>query len=260
MIDCELASNFITKVSTFTKYNINIMDAKGTIIASKDEDRIGKYHEIAFNLIQSGESFVEVFEDDDYLGVKRGISVLIYDEGKPAGVLGMTGDPETVHEIAFAMKASFELFLQYEREIKKKISQQTSEERLYEILFSEVRPNPEKLESMAIAAGYSAKLVRIPILFVLGTEQGKEDVFQQIQTALSVQDMCWDIDKNHVLLYKALAGDSQRILSSWREEIQAFLTELYSKNVFEKALVGSLQYRLHYYKEGENYCLSLIHI
>ena len=47
MLDKILAERFIDKISEFTEYNVNIMNEKGIIIASKDKDRIGGFHEIA---------------------------------------------------------------------------------------------------------------------------------------------------------------------------------------------------------------------
>lgn len=43
MLDNFLAEKFIKKAGESTEYNINIMDEKGVIIASKDAERIGNF-------------------------------------------------------------------------------------------------------------------------------------------------------------------------------------------------------------------------
>ncbi|NLP33927.1 MAG: hypothetical protein GX359_01895 [Clostridiales bacterium] len=51
MIDTVFAERFIERVTEFTNYNVNIMNQEGIIIASKDKERIGSFHEIAYRII-----------------------------------------------------------------------------------------------------------------------------------------------------------------------------------------------------------------
>ena len=51
MLDKEFATKFIERVTRYTDFNVNIMDERGIIIASRDKKRIGQYHEIAYRLI-----------------------------------------------------------------------------------------------------------------------------------------------------------------------------------------------------------------
>ena len=59
MISKELARRFIERVSKHTDYNINIMDENGIIIASRDPDRIGNYHEIAYRIVHGSEDIMD---------------------------------------------------------------------------------------------------------------------------------------------------------------------------------------------------------
>ena len=52
MIDALLAKKFIERITQYTEYNVNIMDEKGIIIASKNTSRIGTFHEVALQIIQ----------------------------------------------------------------------------------------------------------------------------------------------------------------------------------------------------------------
>ena len=45
MIDALLAKKFIERITQYTEYNVNIMDEKGIIIASKNTSRIGRSEE-----------------------------------------------------------------------------------------------------------------------------------------------------------------------------------------------------------------------
>lgn len=41
MISRDLARKFIEQVTQYTEFNVNIMDESGTIIASRDPERVG---------------------------------------------------------------------------------------------------------------------------------------------------------------------------------------------------------------------------
>lgn len=55
MIDRLFAERLIDKLSQFTEYNINIMDEDGIIIASRLKERVGTFHEVAFQLMKGDE-------------------------------------------------------------------------------------------------------------------------------------------------------------------------------------------------------------
>lgn len=48
MIDRLFAERLIDKISQFTEYNINVMDEDGIIIASRMKERVGTFHEVAY--------------------------------------------------------------------------------------------------------------------------------------------------------------------------------------------------------------------
>ena len=55
MIDRLFAERLIDKISQFTEYNINIMGDDGIIIASRMKERVGTFHEVAFQLLKGEE-------------------------------------------------------------------------------------------------------------------------------------------------------------------------------------------------------------
>ena len=59
MLDRDFAEKFIDRVTRYTDYNVNIMDERGIIIASRDKARIGQYHEVAYRLVTGTEEIVD---------------------------------------------------------------------------------------------------------------------------------------------------------------------------------------------------------
>ena len=69
MIEAELARRFIEQVTQYTEYKINIMDETGVIIASRDPERVGTYHEVADRIIHGSKDVIVVHDDRTFPGV-----------------------------------------------------------------------------------------------------------------------------------------------------------------------------------------------
>ena len=110
MINKDFAEKFIERVSRYTKFNVNIMDEKGVIIASRDRKRIGQYHEIAHRLITGTEEMIDT-TGMSFPNVLPGINMIIMTGGKREGVVGVTGDPQEVRPVALMVKMAFETML-----------------------------------------------------------------------------------------------------------------------------------------------------
>lgn len=124
LLDNFLAEKFIEKAGESTEYNINIMDEKGTIIASKDTERIGDFHEVAYWIIQGEEEIIEVPDGGKYLGVRPGVMLPIMQKGKRIGAIGVTGEPQKVRELGkvmrFAIETMYEFELQHQQSAQRK--------------------------------------------------------------------------------------------------------------------------------------------
>ena len=75
MIDRLFAERLIDKLSQFTEYIINIMDEDGIIIASRMKERIGTFHEVAFQLMKGDEDSRVVTKEDSEKGVRCGVNM-----------------------------------------------------------------------------------------------------------------------------------------------------------------------------------------
>ena len=116
MLDKEFATKFIERVTRYTDFNVNIMDERGIIIASRDKKRIGQYHEIAYRLITGQEEMIDT-TGMSFPNVLPGINMIIATGGRREGVVGVTGDPEEVRPVALMVKMAFETMLKYEQQL-----------------------------------------------------------------------------------------------------------------------------------------------
>ena len=90
MLDRDFAEKFIDRVTRYTDYNVNIMDERGIIIASRDKARIGQYHEVAYRLVTGTEEIVDT-TGMSFPNVLPGINMVIATGGVREGVVGVTG-------------------------------------------------------------------------------------------------------------------------------------------------------------------------
>lgn len=257
MLNADLAGRFVEQISTCTDYNVNIMNESGIIIASRDTGRIDSYHETAHEMIKRGQDMIAVTDSESYFGVKSGVNLLVYDGKKPVGVVGVTGDPKKVQEIALIIKMALESMIRYEQQRETFYNTRTARERFYISIFEEENPGQGKLEELANSLHISLRRVRVPILLAFSEQSGQKTVFDSMSNMISQQDILWSKDNLHVLLYKDLGAEEGKTLSTWRGDTAEYLRKLALSCDYTHAYVGTLQCRLYYYKQGLAHCLWL---
>lgn len=252
----ELAERFVKQIAHYTEYNVNIMGETGYIIASsRNPERVGSFHEGAYRMIQKNQEMMIIGESCEYFGTKNGVNLLIAPEKQPIGVVGVTGSPEKVREIAMIIKMALETMIAYEEQQYVNLYQKSKYEQLYLALLDEKTASREKMEILAQQLNFDSKCIRIPILLTFSDQGNMDNLFDQlVQSHLTSQDMCWPQNNQHVLIYKKLTGEEADILAAWRQMVEEWLEDLETKLPYVQAFVGSLQCRLYYYHKGLQHC------
>lgn len=98
-LDTKMAQDIVARTMRIIDTNINVMDARGRIIGSGDRERIGELHEGALLVLSQG----RVVDIDDAVarhlhGVRQGINLPLRLEGEIVGVIGLTGEPESLRK------------------------------------------------------------------------------------------------------------------------------------------------------------------
>lgn len=257
------AEKFIEKARDMTEYNINIMDEKGIIIASKDEKRIGKFHEIAYWIVQGDEDIIEVLEEEnEYMGVRNGVMLPIVQKGKRIGAIGVTGDPEQVRQIGkvmqFAIETMYEFELQHEQNVKK----QGIKERLLNNLLYKEEPDIEKVREDADTLGWKEDCVRIPIYLELDHMADIPTVLRKLKTNAFYhgQDIISVIREEDIIIFKSFQ-QMDRDVSHYKEVIAEYLSSciayLEVMGVEYKISIGTFQQYFERYSTAFQHCLWL---
>ena len=99
-INKKLAQQIVNTVKDVCGQDINFISETGTIFASTNENRIGDFHEIGFQVAKSGET-IEVVEDNSFEGTQKGVNLPIFHNGSLIAVIGISGEPEEVRKYAY---------------------------------------------------------------------------------------------------------------------------------------------------------------
>lgn len=232
MLDKEFATKFIERVTRYTDFNVNIMDERGIIIASRDKKRIGQYHEIAHRLITGTEEMIDT-TGMSFPNVLPGINMIIATGGRREGVVGVTGDPEEVRPVALMVKMAFETMLKYEQQLEQQRIRENKKEHFIHLLTQVEHSDPEELRSYARDLGYPEESVRIPILVRLnGAEaEGAGRALDLLRGGPrhSGRDFSFAMDSRHILIYKAMPDSESRsegMFSVYKDLVREYLEPL----------------------------------
>lgn len=264
MIDVMLAEQFIEKMSDWTAYNINIMNEKGIIIASRDKSRIGTFHEVAYQMLQNGEGCKEVGTEKGYLGVKRGVNMTIDYKNQAVGVIGLTGDTKEIREVALVIKKSVETMLEYEVQRAKVLKRYTTKERFRNCLLYEEADRKE-LDMLSKSLGY-VEAMRIPITISVDgdiSQALKDELIRKIKMGDNYcsQDIILTGRYGRIIIFKYYDDTFEEFFGKYKfmvgEFLQYFMRYALEQGIQFKIYIGSVQDSLTNYKFGFQNCLWL---
>lgn len=109
----DVAQRIVDRTSAVIGHNVNVMDARGTILASGHPSRRGEQHEGAL-LAAQGDRAVVIDADQarGLRGAHPGVNLPLRHHGEVVGVVGISGDPATVQPLADLIRVTAELIVE----------------------------------------------------------------------------------------------------------------------------------------------------
>lgn len=192
LLDEKLAQKIVQRTMEIIDCNINIMDAKGKIIASGDLNRIGEVHDGALLALSQGR-IVDIDEAvvHSLHGVRPGVNLPLHIDGEIIGVIGLTGEPTGLKEFGKLVCMTAEMMLEQAR-LFNVLAQDT---RLKEELILNLINADTVTQSMvewANRLGVDLSIPRVACIIeldsaVLGISRAREEL-QNLQQLLKVPD------------------------------------------------------------------------
>ncbi|HET7658374.1 MAG TPA: sugar diacid recognition domain-containing protein [Bacillales bacterium] len=146
MLTRELAESIVSETMKILGRNINIMDENGIILSSGEPDRVNDFHEAA-GKVATVEKPIVISEKDSgkWRGTQPGINLPIKFQEKVIGVVGISGIPEEVEDLAALVVMMTELMIQQKYLLNQVEWQQHTRAFLLEEVLSE-DPSYESIE------------------------------------------------------------------------------------------------------------------
>lgn len=189
MIAPALAQKIVERSMKVLPLNVNVMNARGIIIASGTPHRIGDLHAGAQMVLIRGETVEIGHEASSGLpGVKAGINLPLHHQGKICGVIGLTGDPKKIRQFGELVRITAEMIIeQAELTDELRREQRYREEFVFQLL-KRSTISPESMQAWAERLGINLSVTRVVIILHVGTEETSPDLqlpnLQQAQAAL----------------------------------------------------------------------------
>ncbi|WP_391207903.1 CdaR family transcriptional regulator [Psychrobacillus sp. L4] len=134
MITKQIANQIVDQTMLRLHRNINVIQTNGMILASGDELRVDSIHEGAVVVAETKKP-LWITEENRHLfpRTKPGINLPIFFQKELVGIIGITGDPEEMEEIATLVQLTTEMMVHQalivsEREWKRKMQEMVFEE------------------------------------------------------------------------------------------------------------------------------------
>lgn len=246
MIDVEIAQNFIQKMQRQIDVPINIMNEKGIIIASSSPERVGDFHQLAYDMIVSRQSIsiTENLEENKamYGVLKPGINMLLQDGTEISGVLGLSGSPAENIKLAKLIKFSLETLLETDSRQRSAIREQQANSKLCNAILFEQPINPSRISRLAKEQGFTSSVLRIPILVKLRGEYNN-DLLDHVIASYGKseehqpQDMLLKVDATNLLILKSLKQFDPAYFNEDMKDFCASLDSLISSLCHLKGLM-----------------------
>lgn len=265
ILEPALAQKFIDKTAKHLEYNINIMNEKGIIIASKDTSRVGNFHEVAYDMLNGTLETGIVKEEHKFIGTKPGVNLFIDYKNKHVGVICVTGNPDNVYSFAGLVKTSMEAMLEYEIQMEGEQGRKDkSQQFLYYLLFEE---NADIAQANAMADELRLKkdILRVCILIKHDPSKEPKIIIDGLINAQShsKQDIITIARNDDIIVFKAIDGshteairDYRCIVNEFYNQSQVKSTECYDTGEIA-FYVGTMQEKLGNYRASYSHAQEL---
>lgn len=113
VVTAPVAQRIVERTMQQLGHNVNVMDDEGVIVGTGEADRLGTVHEGALLAIRGRRTIVvDEAMGQRLWGVRPGVNLPLVVGGDVVGAIGVSGDPETVGQVADLLRLTAELMIE----------------------------------------------------------------------------------------------------------------------------------------------------
>ena len=112
-IELSLAQDIVRRTMQIIGFSVNVIDARGVILASGDPQRVGDLHPGAQQALARGASVeIDAAAAGQLPGARPGINLPLTVRNEICGVVGLTGEPGAVRQFGELVRVMAEMMLE----------------------------------------------------------------------------------------------------------------------------------------------------
>ena len=112
-LSARLAQDIVSRTMRIIPFNVNVMDARGVILASGDAARVGELHDGALlALARRATVEVDAASAPRMHGARPGINLPLVVGGQMCGAVGLSGEPDAVRQFGELVRLTAEMILE----------------------------------------------------------------------------------------------------------------------------------------------------
>lgn len=204
----ELAQEIVERTMKILDHNINVMNDKGIIIGSGEKERINQLHDGALLVLDKGESYeIDRLSASEMKGTKPGINLPIHFNNQIVGVIGITGEPESIRNYAQLVKMAAELVLEQSLLLERVQWKQRLQSEIVNRLISEKDFSSEWVKERAQFLGIKVDQPRI-VLVLKQTDDAEfsnQELLRSVHYELENNDLMGNTLNNEIVILKGAA-------------------------------------------------------
>jgi carbohydrate diacid regulator len=175
-IEARLAQDIVDRTMRIIPFNVNVMDGRGIILGSGETSRIGELHSGALlALAQNRTVEIDAATSRTLRGVKPGVNIPLTVRGQICGVVGLTGEPDTVRQFGELVRVTAEMILEQAQLIGElQREKRYREEFVFQLIHHGATPIAD-LEAWAVRLGVNFQRPRAVIVLELTDPELRPD-------------------------------------------------------------------------------------
>ena len=175
-IEAGLAQDIVDRTMRIIPFNVNVMDGRGIILGSGETSRIGELHSGALlALAQNRTVEIDAATSRTLRGVKPGVNIPLTVRGQICGVVGLTGEPDTVRQFGELVRVTAEMILEQAQLIGElQREKRYREEFVFQLIHHGATPIAD-LEAWAVRLGVNFQRPRAVVVLELTDPELRPD-------------------------------------------------------------------------------------
>ena len=175
-IEARLAQDIVDRKMRIIPFNVNVMDGRGIILGSGETSRIGELHSGALlALAQNRTVEIDAATSRTLRGVKPGVNIPLTVRGQICGVVGLTGEPDTVRQFGELVRVTAEMILEQAQLIGElQREKRYREEFVFQLIHHGATPIAD-LEAWAVRLGVNFQRPRAVVVLELTDPELRPD-------------------------------------------------------------------------------------